>query len=131
MTDCNRNPLPFPTVERNTVVADFLGGQLLSDVSALLLRGVAGASASAGIGHGSNRTRPRSPRPFEAVKWSHHKKGNPGMRHRHTIVALGLAFLVLTARAITAETDPPASSEVTAAMQPYLERYKLAGVIGI
>ena len=47
-------------------------------------------------------------------------------------VALGLVSIVLTAPTILAtESDPPASSEVTAAMQPYLDQYKLAGVIGI
>jgi CubicO group peptidase (beta-lactamase class C family) len=53
------------------------------------------------------------------------------MRRKHKIVALGLASIVLTTSTFAAETDPPASSEVTAAMQPYLDRYKLAGVIGI
>src|SRR5260370_40381969 len=53
------------------------------------------------------------------------------MRRKHRIVALGLVSIVLTASTFAAETDPPASSEVTAAMQPYLDRYKLAGVIGI
>jgi CubicO group peptidase (beta-lactamase class C family) len=53
------------------------------------------------------------------------------MRRRHTIVALGLVSTVLTTSTFAAETDPPASSEVTAAMQPYLDRYQLAGVIGI
>src|SRR6267378_1258769 len=38
-----------------------------------------------------------------------------------------LAFIPVLA----AETEPPASPEVTAAMQPYLDSYKLAGVIGI
>ena len=32
---------------------------------------------------------------------------------------------------VAAEREPPASSEVTAAMQPYLDSYKLAGVIGL
>src|SRR6516164_4194874 len=53
------------------------------------------------------------------------------MRLNHTIVALGVVSLVLTTSALAADTDPPASPEVTAAMQPYLDRYKLAGVIGI
>ena len=53
------------------------------------------------------------------------------MRRKQKIVALGLVSIVLTTSAFAAETDPPASSEVTAAMQPYLDRYKLAGVIGI
>jgi CubicO group peptidase (beta-lactamase class C family) len=53
------------------------------------------------------------------------------MRRKPAIVALGLVPVVLTTFTFAAETDPPASSEVTAAMQPYLDRYKLAGVIGI
>ena len=46
-------------------------------------------------------------------------------------VALGMGLIVLTASAFAAETGPPASAEVTAAMQPYLDHYKLAGVVGI
>jgi CubicO group peptidase (beta-lactamase class C family) len=53
------------------------------------------------------------------------------MRREHTIVALGLVSIVLITSTFAAETDPPASPEVTAAMQPYLDRYELAGVIGI
>jgi len=37
----------------------------------------------------------------------------------------------LVTRSALAGGNPPASPEVTAAMQPYLESYKLAGVIGI
>ncbi len=44
-------------------------------------------------------------------------------------------FIWATALALTgslgAENEPPASPEVTAAMQPYLDSYKLAGFIGI
>lgn len=42
-------------------------------------------------------------------------------------------FLVALAinTAAAAESEPPASPEVTAAMQPYLDSYKLAGVIGL
>jgi CubicO group peptidase (beta-lactamase class C family) len=53
------------------------------------------------------------------------------MRREHTIVVLGLVSIVLIRSTFATETDPPASSEVTAAIQPYLDRYKLAGVIGI
>ncbi len=53
------------------------------------------------------------------------------MRREHTIVVLGLVSIVLITSTFAAETEPPASSEVTAAMQPYLDQYKLAGVIGI
>jgi len=44
--------------------------------------------------------------------------------------ALFLVVLVLNTAA-AAESEPPASPEVTAAMQPYLDSYKLAGVIGL
>jgi CubicO group peptidase (beta-lactamase class C family) len=53
------------------------------------------------------------------------------MRREHTIVVLGLVSTVLITSTFATETDPPASPEVTAAIQPYLDRYKLAGVIGI
>ena len=53
------------------------------------------------------------------------------MRREHTIVVLGLVSIVLITSTIAAETEPPTSPEVTAAMQPYLDHYKLAGVIGI
>jgi hypothetical protein len=39
------------------------------------------------------------------------------MRNRLTAVALGLALIVLTASTFAADSEPPASSEVTAAMQ--------------
>jgi CubicO group peptidase (beta-lactamase class C family) len=53
------------------------------------------------------------------------------MRNRLTTVELGMALIVLTASTFAADSEPPASSEVTAAMQPYLDQYKLAGVVGI
>lgn len=37
----------------------------------------------------------------------------------------------ITASGLATETEPPASPEVTAAMQPYMDSYKLAGIIGI
>src|ERR1019366_6965694 len=40
------------------------------------------------------------------------------------------AMLVIPANLAVGD-EPPASPEVTAAMQPYLDSYKLAGVIGI
>src|SRR6516162_6796054 len=44
-------------------------------------------------------------------------------------------FLLLTTLVtpvgFASENEPPASPEVTAAMQPYLDSYKLAGIIGI
>jgi CubicO group peptidase (beta-lactamase class C family) len=53
------------------------------------------------------------------------------MRCKFRIVAIGLALIALTASSFAAENAPPASPEVTAAMHPYLDQYKLAGVIGI
>jgi CubicO group peptidase (beta-lactamase class C family) len=53
------------------------------------------------------------------------------MRRELAVVGLGLVSFVLMTSTFAAETDPPASPEVTAAMQPYLDRYELAGVIGI
>ena len=47
-------------------------------------------------------------------------------------VAMGLLATALSAsNAFVTVGDPPASPEVTAAIQPYLDQYKLAGVIGI
>jgi outer membrane lipoprotein-sorting protein len=46
-------------------------------------------------------------------------------------VALCLVLLVLAPSTFAAEGQPPASPEVSAAMQPYLDSYKLAGVIAI
>src|SRR6266850_1426669 len=43
---------------------------------------------------------------------------------------LWISVLPFTA-GFASETGPPASPEVTAAMQPYLDSYKLAGIIGI
>ena len=42
-----------------------------------------------------------------------------------------LAAVLATTANLAAGNEPPASPEVTAAMQPYLDSYKLAGVIGI
>src|ERR1700722_14965054 len=58
-------------------------------------------------------------------------KENPSMRSKLTNVALGLVLFVLPTATFAADDAPPASPEVTAAMQPYLDHYKLAGVIGI
>ena len=46
-------------------------------------------------------------------------------------VAIGLVLIVLAPSTFAAEGQPSASPEVTAAMQPYLDDYKLAGVIAI
>ncbi len=53
------------------------------------------------------------------------------MKSRLMGLTLVLALVVLSASSIAAESEPPASSEVTAAMQPYLDQYKLAGFISI
>src|SRR6266576_535994 len=57
--------------------------------------------------------------------------GNRIMTSKLVNVALGLALIVLAPSAFAAEGQPPASPEVTAAMQPYLDSYKLAGVIAV
>jgi CubicO group peptidase (beta-lactamase class C family) len=44
---------------------------------------------------------------------------------------LGLVLVVAPTSTFAADSDPPASTEVTAALQPYLDRYKLAGAIGV
>lgn len=46
-------------------------------------------------------------------------------------VALGLVLSLLACSALAVEGDAPASAEVTAALQPYLDQYKLAGAIGV
>jgi CubicO group peptidase (beta-lactamase class C family) len=53
------------------------------------------------------------------------------VRSKFTNVVLGLVLIVLTASTFAAEAEPPASPEVTAAMQPYMDQYKLAGIIAI
>src|SRR5467141_3882367 len=57
--------------------------------------------------------------------------GNRIMTSKLVNVALGLILIVLVPSTFAVEGQPPASPEVTAAMQPYLESYKLAGVIAI
>ncbi|MGC4044304.1 MAG: serine hydrolase domain-containing protein [Armatimonas sp.] len=44
---------------------------------------------------------------------------------------LTLAAMLPAATSSAAEPDPPASPEVTKALQPYLDSYKMAGIIGI
>jgi CubicO group peptidase (beta-lactamase class C family) len=58
-------------------------------------------------------------------------KGNQRMRSKFRSVVVGLVLMVLTAATFAAESEPPASAVVTAALQPYLDQYKLAGAIGI
>jgi len=40
-------------------------------------------------------------------------------------------FFIVTADCLSEDAAPPASPEVTAALQPYLDSYKMAGIIGI
>ena len=42
-----------------------------------------------------------------------------------------LALIASSASALAADNAPPASPEVTAAIQPYLDQHKMAGIIGI
>jgi CubicO group peptidase (beta-lactamase class C family) len=53
------------------------------------------------------------------------------MTSKLVTAALGLVLIVLGPSTFAAEGQPPASPEVTAAMQPYLDSYKLSGVIAI
>src|SRR5208282_4898162 len=49
-----------------------------------------------------------------------------------TITIIGLGFSIAWSTPLcVAQADPPASSEVTAAMKPYLDSYKMAGIIAI
>jgi CubicO group peptidase (beta-lactamase class C family) len=47
------------------------------------------------------------------------------------IILLPLVAMFCAATGIAADAEPPASPEVAAAMQPYVDSYKLAGIIGI
>ena len=53
------------------------------------------------------------------------------MRGRLTVAALGMLLVVTIASTFAADNDPPSSPEVAAAMQPYLDHYKLAGIVAI
>ena len=53
------------------------------------------------------------------------------MRTQLAFIATVLASFILSASTFAAETDPPSSPEVTAAMKPYMDQYKLAGIIAI
>src|SRR5438552_16074968 len=44
---------------------------------------------------------------------------------------LGLLLVALAFNTAAVESEPPASQEVTAAMKPYLDSYKLAGVVSL
>jgi CubicO group peptidase (beta-lactamase class C family) len=52
------------------------------------------------------------------------------MRTKLTSLWRNVALAVLTFGSVAAASEPPASPEITAAMRPYLDSYKLAGVIG-
>jgi CubicO group peptidase (beta-lactamase class C family) len=47
------------------------------------------------------------------------------------IATAGLVFWALIPSAVAADSDAPSSPEVTAAMRPYLDQFKLAGVVAI
>ncbi len=51
--------------------------------------------------------------------------------HLPSFVVLTLATVFSVATSFAADSEPPASPEVAAAMQPYEDSYKLAGIIGI
>lgn len=53
------------------------------------------------------------------------------MRLRHSLVLPGVLLTVFTAAAVAAADPPRASPEVSAAMQPYLDGHKLAGVVAV
>jgi CubicO group peptidase (beta-lactamase class C family) len=48
-----------------------------------------------------------------------------------TLTALTVCLFAQSGPAFAADTDPPASPEVAAAMKPYMDSYKLAGIIAI
>ena len=50
---------------------------------------------------------------------------------KKTLLHTGLLLAAMTSFVVAAENEPPACSEVTTAMQPYLDSYKLAGVIAV
>src|SRR5436305_7712066 len=53
------------------------------------------------------------------------------MGSKKSIVALGLLCIVLARQCVAAGTEPPASAEVTEAMQPYMDQFKLAGIVAV
>lgn len=53
------------------------------------------------------------------------------MKSNLTRLSCSLVLTALIPCSFAAGSEPPASAEVTAAMQPYLDSYKLAGFIGI
>lgn len=53
------------------------------------------------------------------------------MRNSPKQLVASLIIFSLSTGTLAAGNDAPASSEVTAAMKPYMDQYKLAGVIGV
>jgi len=51
--------------------------------------------------------------------------------HPSFFILITLATAFSTATSFAADPEPPASPEVATAMQPYLDSYKMAGIIGI
>jgi CubicO group peptidase (beta-lactamase class C family) len=65
---------------------------------------------------------------------SRRRPKNSGMKLRRLSASVILALLAAAfseATSFAASPEPPASPEVTAAMRPYLDSYKMAGIIGI
>jgi CubicO group peptidase (beta-lactamase class C family) len=52
-------------------------------------------------------------------------------RHPPFFILITLATVFSAATCLAADPEPPASPEVATAMQPYLDSYKMAGIIGI
>ena len=52
-------------------------------------------------------------------------------RHKLSVIILSLAIAISGLHGFAATSEPPSSPEVSTAMQPYLDSYKLAGIIGI
>src|SRR5271167_4429056 len=57
--------------------------------------------------------------------------GNRIMTSKLVNFSFGLVLIGLAPSIFASEGQPPASPEVTAAMQPYLDSYKLAGIIAV
>ena len=51
--------------------------------------------------------------------------------HPPFFILITLATVFCAATSVAADPEPPASPEVATAMQPYLDSYKMAGIIGI
>ncbi len=55
----------------------------------------------------------------------------PALTHFASLLVLLVSLFCLPIGCLAEDNNPPASPEVTAALQPYLDSYKLAGIIGI